>query len=105
VHAISVPYDATSAALQVIIAKLQIITVREFLPIIASFDEGELRAWKPFSDKPDTSVEVRALACNCGLCWRTHSRQHAKTLALMHVPSAGACAQNKLDLECTCPSM
>jgi hypothetical protein len=58
---VSVPHDATVAALQVIIAKLQIITVREFLPIIASFDESELRAWKPFSDKPDASVEVRAL--------------------------------------------
>jgi hypothetical protein len=59
-RALSLPH-VTTAALQVVIAKLQVITVDEFLPIIASFDKAELQAWKPFSDKPDTSVEVRAL--------------------------------------------
>ena len=42
-----------------IVAKIQVITVKEFLPIIASFNEDALRKWKPLSDKPDISVEVR----------------------------------------------
>jgi hypothetical protein len=60
----SITSDAAAAALQVVIAKLQIITVREFLPIIASVPEEELRAWRPLSDKPDVSVEVHAPFCS-----------------------------------------
>jgi hypothetical protein len=51
--------EATAAALQVVIAKLHVITVGEFLPIIASFGEAELRSWTPLSQKPDISVEAR----------------------------------------------
>jgi hypothetical protein len=53
--------EATAAPVQVIIAKLHVITVGEFVPIIASFGEADLRAWKPLSDKPDISVEARPL--------------------------------------------
>ena len=52
--------------LQVIIAKLQQITVKEFLPVLIGVSLKELRAWDPLSDKPDISVEVRnytSLSC------------------------------------------
>lgn len=81
--------DATAAVLQVVIAKLQVITVGEFLPVIASFLEEELRAWKPVSSKPDVSVEARALLCRPAVApMGAHAAEPAciQMPALLHVP-------------------
>jgi hypothetical protein len=66
-----------AAGAQVVIAKLQHITVKEFLPLLG-ISEADLSAWTPKLNKPDMAAESIAyrfgaqLAVFWGSRWCSH---------------------------------